>query len=87
MNCKKTIKSQNAPIVIITSNNEKELPDAFCVAVFSLYTVSERHTMVDIINVHYPKLEEDLMEEALKVFYGLREIHGIKKETYNFGID
>ena len=77
----KTIKAKTRPIIIITSNNEKELPDAFLRRCFFHYIrFPERNTMIDIINVHFPHLEEDLMEEALKVFYGLREIHGIKKK-------
>jgi MoxR-like ATPase len=77
----KTIVAKKRPIVIITSNNEKELPDAFLRRCFFHYIrFPERDTMIDIINVHFPKLETDLMEEALKVFYGLREIHGLKKK-------
>lgn len=77
----KTIKAKTRPIVIITSNNEKELPDAFLRrCFFHFIRFPERNTMIDIVNVHFPKLEDDLMEEALKVFYGLREIHGIKKK-------
>ncbi len=77
----KTIKANNRPIVIITSNNEKELPDAFLRrCFFHFIRFPERQTMIDIINVHFPSIENDLMEEALKVFYGIREIHGIKKK-------
>ena len=77
----KTIKAKTRPIVIITSNNEKELPDAFLRRCFFHYLrFPERQTMIDIINVHFPHLEEELMEEALKVFYGIRDIHGIKKK-------
>ena len=77
----KTIKAKTRPIVIITSNNEKELPDAFLRRCFFHYIrFPERQTMIDIINVHFPHLEEELMEEALKVFYGIRDIHGIKKK-------
>ena len=77
----RTIKAKTRPIVIITSNNEKELPDAFLRRCFFHYIrFPERPTMIDIINVHFPHLEEELMEEALKVFYGIRDIHGIKKK-------
>lgn len=77
----RTIKARTRPIVIITSNNEKELPDAFLRrCFFHFIRFPERSTMIDIINVHFPHLEEELMEEALKVFYGLREIQGIKKK-------
>ena len=77
----KTIVAKKRPIVIITSNNEKELPDAFLRRCFFHYIrFPERDTMIDIINVHFPKLESELMEEALKVFYGLREVNGLKKK-------
>jgi MoxR-like ATPase len=77
----KTIKAKNRPIVIITSNNEKELPDAFLRrCFFHFIRFPERQTMIEIVNVHFPTIESDLMEEALKVFYGIREIHGIKKK-------
>lgn len=77
----KTIKAKNRPIVIITSNNEKELPDAFLRrCFFHFIRFPERQTMIDIVNVHFPAIENDLMEEALKIFYGIREIHGIKKK-------
>ena len=77
----KTIKAKNRPIVIITSNNEKELPDAFLRrCFFHFIRFPERQTMIDIVKVHFPKIEDDLMEEAMKVFYGIREIHGIKKK-------
>ncbi|MFN8282107.1 MAG: MoxR family ATPase [Chitinophagales bacterium] len=77
----KTIKAKHRPIVIITSNNEKELPDAFLRrCFFHFIRFPERQTMIDIVNVHFPTIENDLMEEALKVFYGIREIHGIKKK-------
>ncbi len=74
-----TIKAKTRPIVIITSNNEKELPDAFLRRCFFHYIrFPERETMIDIINVHFPTIEDDLMDEALKVFYGLRDIHWIR---------
>ncbi|MBK6274768.1 MAG: MoxR family ATPase [Saprospirales bacterium] len=77
----KTIKAKNRPIVIITSNNEKELPDAFLRrCFFHFIRFPERQTMIDIVKVHFPTIEDDLMEEAMKVFYGIREIHGIKKK-------
>jgi len=77
----KTIKAKKRPIVIITSNNEKELPDAFLRRCFFHYIrFPDRATMIDIINVHFNNLEEDLMQEALKLFYGLRDINGLKKK-------
>ena len=77
----KTIKAKRRPIVIITSNNEKELPDAFLRRCFFHYIrFPERQTMIDIVNVHFPDIENELMEEAMKVFYGLREVHGLKKK-------
>lgn len=77
----RTIKAKHRPIVIITSNNEKELPDAFLRrCFFHFIRFPERQTMIDIVNVHFPNIENELMEEALKVFYGIREINGIKKK-------
>jgi MoxR-like ATPase len=62
----KTIKAKTRPIVIITSNNEKELPDAFLRRCFFHYIrFPERDTMIDIINVHFPKIEDDLMGKLI----------------------
>lgn len=76
----KTIKAKKRPIVIITSNNEKELPDAFLRRCFFHYIAfPSKETMQEIVDVHFPNIEDDLMKEALKVFYALREVHGLKK--------
>ena len=78
---RKTIKAKNRPIVIITSNNEKELPDAFLRRCFFHYIAfPERETLVEIVNVHYPKLEKKLLDQALTLFYSLREVDGFKKK-------
>ncbi len=78
---RKTVKALERPIVIITSNNEKELPDAFLRRCFFHYiSFPERETLKAIVNVHYPKLEDKLVENAMNVFYDLREIDGLKKK-------
>lgn len=77
----KTIYAKHRPIVIITSNNEKELPDAFLRRCFFHYiSFPDKDTMIDIIKVHFPTLEEDLMKEALGAFYNLRDFNGMKKK-------
>ena len=76
----KTIKAVNRPIVIITSNNEKELPDAFLRrCLFHYIRFPNKETMQSIVDVHYPKIQEDLVGSALKLFYELREVRGLKK--------
>jgi len=78
---KKTIEAQHRPIVIITSNNEKELPDAFLRRCFFHYiSFPDRETLKAIVNVHHPALEETLIQNAMEVFYELRELRGIKKK-------
>lgn len=75
------IKAKNRPIVIITSNNEKELPDAFLRRCFFHYIkFPERETMQAIIDVHYPSIKKDLVQDALDVFFDVREIPGLKKK-------
>jgi len=77
----KTVKARHRPIIIITSNNEKELPDAFLRRCFFHYiSFPERDTLKSIVKVHYPKLEKKLIENAMNVFYDLREIDGLKKK-------
>ncbi|MEM9822662.1 MAG: MoxR family ATPase [Bacteroidota bacterium] len=77
----KTIKAVHRPIVIITSNNEKELPDAFLRrCLFHYIRFPEKATMQSIVDVHFPNLQQDLINEAMRLFYGLREIRGIKKK-------
>lgn len=77
----KTIKAKTRPIVIITSNNEKELPDAFLRrCLFHYIRFPEPETMEQIIDVHYPNLASDLLQSSMKLFYQIREIKGIKKK-------
>ncbi len=78
---RKTIKAKERPIIIITSNNEKELPDAFLRRCFFHYiSFPDRETLKAIVKVHYPKLEGKLIENAMSIFYDLREIDGLKKK-------
>jgi len=75
------IKAQNRPVVIITSNNEKELPDAFLRrCFFHFIRFPDADTMKRIIDVHYPKLKPELIREALKVFFEIRDTPGVKKK-------
>ncbi len=76
-----TIKAKHRPIIIITSNNEKELPDAFLRrCFFHFINFPDKNTMKEIIAVHYPKIKKSLVQEALEVFFELREIPGLKKK-------
>jgi MoxR-like ATPase len=76
-----TIKAKVRPIVLITSNNEKELPDAFLRRCFFHYIkFPDPETMRAIVDVHFPKLKDKLVKEALSVFYELREVPGLKKK-------
>jgi MoxR-like ATPase len=78
---RETVVATHRPIVLITSNNEKELPDAFLRRCFFHYIrFPERETMVRIIDVHYPDIQKALVREALNVFYELREVPGLKKK-------
>lgn len=78
---KERIQAVQRPIVIITSNNEKELPDAFLRRCFFHYIqFPEKEEMLRIIDVHYPDIKKRLVEEALKAFFDLREIPGLKKK-------
>jgi len=75
------VKAAQRPIVMITSNNEKELPDAFLRRCFFHYIkFPDADTMTQIINVHFPNLKGNLISEALNVFYELRETPGLKKK-------
>ncbi|MFT5166302.1 MAG: MoxR-like ATPase [Saprospiraceae bacterium] len=77
----RTIKAKNRPIILITSNNEKELPDAFLRrCLFHYIRFPDNETMQKIIDVHYPGIQQELVTNAMKVFYGIREIRGIKKK-------
>jgi MoxR-like ATPase len=76
-----TIKALHRPIVLITSNNEKELPDAFLRRCFFHYIkFPDPETMRAIVDVHFPDIKGRLVAEALKVFYEVREVPGIKKK-------
>ena len=76
-----TIKAKHRPIIIITSNNEKELPDAFLRRCFFHYIqFPDRETMEKIVAVHYPKIKKKLVKDALDVFFDVRKIPGLKKK-------
>ena len=78
---KETIKAKNRPIVIITSNNEKELPDAFLRRCFFHYiNFPDRATMEQIVAVHHPKIKKKLVKEALDIFFDVRKVPGLKKK-------
>jgi len=78
---KKTIVARQRPIVVITSNNEKELPDAFLRRCFFHYIrFPDRETMLRIVDVHYPGIQKRLVQEALTVFFEMREVPGLKKK-------
>ena len=76
-----TVKADTRPIVIITSNNEKELPDAFLRRCFFHYIrFPDTDTMKQIVDVHFPDLKSRLLREALTLFYEVREVPGLKKK-------
>jgi MoxR-like ATPase len=78
---RQTVVARQRPIVIITSNNEKELPDAFLRRCFFHYIrFPDRETMERIVQVHYPDLRQDLAREALTAFFKIREVPGLKKK-------
>jgi MoxR-like ATPase len=78
---RKTIVAKNRPVVIITSNNEKELPDAFLRRCFFHYIrFPDRETMERIVQAHYPDIRKDLAREALNVFFQVRDVPGLKKK-------
>ena len=78
---KETVRARTRPIVIITSNNEKELPDAFLRRCFFHYIrFPDADTMREIVDVHHPKLKKHLLERALQMFFDLREVPGLKKK-------
>lgn len=75
------IKAAKRPLVIITSNNEKELPDAFLRRCFFHYIkFPEPDTMSRIVEVHYPRIQKNLVREALNLFYEIRDVPGLKKK-------
>ena len=78
---RETISAKTRPLVIITSNNEKELPDAFLRRCFFHYIdFPDKVTMTRIVNAHYPDIKRDLLSNAMDVFFDLREVPGLKKK-------
>jgi MoxR-like ATPase len=78
---RQTVRADIRPIVIITSNNEKELPDAFLRRCFFHYIkFPDKETMGRIVDVHFPRLKQNLLREAMEVFFELREVPGMKKK-------
>ncbi len=78
---RQTVAAKHRPIVIITSNNEKELPDAFLRRCFFHYIrFPDRETMEHIVQVHYPDIQKDLAREALNIFFQVRDVPGLKKK-------
>lgn len=76
-----TIRALHRPIIIITSNNEKELPDAFLRrCFFHFINFPDRDTMRQIIDVHYPGIAQSLVQEAMEIFFDLRSVPGLKKK-------
>jgi len=76
-----TIKARHRPIIIITSNNEKELPDAFLRRCFFHYIAfPDRATLQKIVDVHFPDIQKTLVSEALDVFFDVRKVPGLKKK-------
>jgi MoxR-like ATPase len=76
-----TVKAKHRPVIIITSNNEKELPDAFLRrCFFHFIKFPDRDTMRKIVDVHYPTITQDLVQEAMEVFFDVRSIPGLKKK-------
>ncbi len=78
---RKTIAAKHRPVVIITSNNEKELPDAFLRRCFFHYIrFPDRETMEMIVKSHFPEIRQDLLREALNVFFDIRQVNELKKK-------
>jgi len=78
---KQTVTARQRPVVVITSNNEKDLPDAFLRRCFFHYIrFPDRETMERIVEVHFPKLKRDVLNAALTTFFELREVPGLKKK-------
>lgn len=76
-----TIKAKQRPIIIITSNNEKELPDAFLRRCFFHYIAfPDRSTMQKIVDVHFPDIRKELVAEAMDIFFDVRKVPGLKKK-------
>ncbi|SEI90940.1 MoxR-like ATPase [Pseudomonas linyingensis] len=76
-----TIKAAQRPIILITSNNEKELPDAFLRRCFFHYIAfPDRATLQRIVDVHFPSIRQELVQEALEIFFDIRKVPGLKKK-------
>lgn len=77
----KTITAKHRPIIIITSNNERDLPDAFLRrCFFHFISFPDKDIMQQIVDVHFPKISEKLVTEAMRVFYSIRDINNMKKK-------
>ncbi len=75
------VKARHRPVIIITSNNEKELPDAFLRRCFFHYiSFPDKDVMAQIVNVHFPDLKRELLREAMELFFELRDVPGLKKK-------
>ncbi|MAA63509.1 MAG: ATP-binding protein [Alteromonadaceae bacterium] len=75
------VKAEKRPIVVITSNNEKELPDAFLRRCFFHYiTFPDAETMKSIVDVHFPNVQQNIVRDALEVFFDVRKVPGLKKK-------
>ncbi len=78
---RRLVEARHRPIIVITSNNEKELPDAFLRRCFFHYIkFPDPDTMAEIVDVHFPNLKKDLLAEALNAFYKVRDVRGLKKK-------
>jgi len=76
-----TVRARHRPIVVITSNNEKELPDPFLRrCFFHFINFPDRDTMARIVDVHFPNIKQDLLSRALDIFFEVRAIPGLKKK-------
>lgn len=82
------IVAKHRPIILITSNNEKELPDAFLRRCFFHYIdFPSKETMEKIVDVHYPNIQQELVKEAMEIFFDVRKVPGLKKKTIDIRID
>ena len=78
---KRTVKAKHRPIVIITSNAEKELPDAFLRrCIFHYIDFPDKELMAEIVKTHYPNVEENLLQNAMEVFYAIRSMRDVRKK-------
>ena len=83
-----TIKAKQRPVVVITSNNEKELPDAFLRRCFFHYiNFPDRETMQQIVDVHYPEIKKELVKEAMDIFFDVRKVPGSEEKAIDVGTD